>query len=231
LKAAILAAAKKQEEEALLSDDEEDVFVKQRESAFIDSDEEERNAENVRVKDDIDSESEAEEEYARQHPSNPSLVSGTASMTTAGSSSTPSASSMYPPVIQQQLLQAYTNDPSVFQRSAKKTSPRNDLKSKTGLSDEQIEGWAIMLSRDPRKDKILARVTEFRGNRQIAKDRGSATQSENESTPIGRGDGTGNRGRGRAGEGARGRGSKGNRGHQSDTRRRGRDKKVAKTGI
>ncbi|OZJ03297.1 hypothetical protein BZG36_02276 [Bifiguratus adelaidae] len=55
------------------------------------------------------------------------------------------------------LIQAYTGNAKIFERSsaARKSQERIALRKQTGMSDEQLEGWAIMLDRNPRKDRIL----------------------------------------------------------------------------
>ena len=48
------------------------------------------------------------------------------------------------------LLQLYTSNPTLFDRSAqsRKSVERTRLRDSTGLSNEQIEGWAIQLARN-----------------------------------------------------------------------------------
>ena len=46
------------------------------------------------------------------------------------------------------LVQYYQSDPALFISSRRKTPDRAQLKTQTGLSDEQIEGWAKMLERN-----------------------------------------------------------------------------------
>ncbi|KAJ1739062.1 hypothetical protein LPJ68_005005 [Coemansia sp. RSA 1086] len=55
------------------------------------------------------------------------------------------------------LVNQYTSDQSVFERNkdARKSTARQTLRDKTGLSDEQLEGWFIMLQRNPRRQKML----------------------------------------------------------------------------
>jgi hypothetical protein len=194
----------------------------------------------VRVKDNIDEESDAEEEEERMQA---------AAVPTSGSNAAGHLSAE----IESLLLSSYLKDPSVFATSARRSAPRASLKKQgnAGLSDEQIEGWARMLERNPRKDKILAAATEFRGNqkgmdvrpgkpgqqqKQLATPAASkggnsgatAVQADN-SNGKEAGDSKEGAGGGRGRGGGRG-ASKGNRGHQGDQRRRGHDKKMAKTG-
>jgi hypothetical protein len=48
------------------------------------------------------------------------------------------------------LIQQYISNPSLFDRSStsRKSTERTQLRSATGLADEQIEGWASQLARD-----------------------------------------------------------------------------------
>ncbi|KAF9234263.1 hypothetical protein BU15DRAFT_79219 [Melanogaster broomeanus] len=61
---------------------------------------------------------------------------------------------------------AYIRDSKLFDRNAqtRRSKARADLKAQTGWSDEQIEGWRIMLERNPKKDRILQKH-EFSGNK------------------------------------------------------------------
>ncbi|KAF5379082.1 hypothetical protein D9615_005913 [Tricholomella constricta] len=139
---------------------------------------------------------------------------------------------------------AYIRDPKLFERDAqtRRSKARGDLKAQTGWGDEQIEGWRIMLERNPRKDKILQKH-EFAGNQnQIV-----AGSSEGASGSRGgrgghRGRGGGGRGGGRGGRGGGGSGegadsarerawkdkNKASRGNHN--RKRGHDKKMARAG-
>ncbi|PVG01387.1 hypothetical protein CPB86DRAFT_699467 [Serendipita vermifera] len=150
---------------------------------------------------------------------------------------------------------AYIENPKLFDRDAntRRSKTRADLKLRTGLGDEQIEGWRIMLERNPHKDKILQKH-EFKGNRREepsdSEDESGEEEEENANTHGrgqssrarsggrgrgGGGRGGGGRGRGRGG-GGQGEGSSNdvhrerawkerNKGHD---RRRGHDKKMAR---
>ncbi|KAJ7126054.1 hypothetical protein C8R44DRAFT_618190 [Mycena epipterygia] len=140
---------------------------------------------------------------------------------------------------------AYIRDPKLFDRDAqtRRAKARTDLKAQTGSCDEQLEGWRIMLERDPKKDKILQKH-EFAGNQnEIASD--SQGGPSNRGGPQrgagrGRGGGRGGRGNGRGrGGGAGGNDatarerawkdkSKASRGNHN--RKRGHDKKMARAG-
>ena len=72
-------------------------------------------------------------------------------------------------VNEQKLYNAWTSNPELFSRESKTrlTQPRQQLKSETGMTDEQIEGWALMLSEDSGRQRNLehryAGPASFRG--------------------------------------------------------------------
>ncbi|KAJ9647267.1 hypothetical protein H2199_002254 [Coniosporium tulheliwenetii] len=106
------------------------------------------------------------------------------------------------------LFKAYTASSDIFNRDAatRRSSARAALKNETGMTDEAIEGWAIMTGRDPRKLRRLeAKFTAFSGQQNLLAPtayRGSPAGSGTEESDA---DGEGGRGRGGRG-GARGRG-------------------------
>lgn len=55
------------------------------------------------------------------------------------------------------LFTAYKSSPEIFGRTfdVRRGQPRLALKAETGMSDEQIEGWAVILQRDPRRLRRL----------------------------------------------------------------------------
>ncbi|KAL4906674.1 hypothetical protein BDW74DRAFT_150940 [Aspergillus multicolor] len=55
------------------------------------------------------------------------------------------------------LLRAYKSTPALFARDSttRRSQARDSLKRESGLTDEAIEGWAVMLNRDPKR---LARL-------------------------------------------------------------------------
>ncbi|CAF9927479.1 MAG: hypothetical protein GOMPHAMPRED_004407 [Gomphillus americanus] len=57
------------------------------------------------------------------------------------------------------LYLAWKSTPELFTRdtTTRRSKPRAELKEKTGLTDESIEGWALMLSRDTRQQQRLER--------------------------------------------------------------------------
>ncbi|KAF9545488.1 hypothetical protein EC957_010904 [Mortierella hygrophila] len=58
----------------------------------------------------------------------------------------------------------YTGNKDVFNRNgeARRSKKRQELRNLTKMTDEQLEGWAIMFGRNPRKDAI-AQKYEFSG--------------------------------------------------------------------
>ncbi|KAI9822288.1 MAG: hypothetical protein M1827_000006 [Pycnora praestabilis] len=64
------------------------------------------------------------------------------------------------------LFSAYKISPEVFERDSatRRGKARAALKSETGMTDETIEGWAIMIGRDPRRLRRLeAKFATFTG--------------------------------------------------------------------
>ncbi|KAF7325951.1 CUE domain-containing protein [Mycena kentingensis (nom. inval.)] len=61
---------------------------------------------------------------------------------------------------------AYLRDPHLFDRDpqTRRDKARAELKEQTGWGDEQIEGWRIMLEKDPKAKEKLMRKHEFKGN-------------------------------------------------------------------
>lgn len=114
------------------------------------------------------------------------------------------------------LFASYRSHPELFGRSfdVRRGQPRAALKAQTGLTDEAIEGWAIMLQRDPKRAaRLEAQMGAFDG-RQAALARSAYRESpggteteDSDAPPAGRG-GFGGRGRGR-GRGGRGGGGGG----------------------
>jgi len=129
---------------------------------------------------------------------------------------------------------AYINDPKLFDRDSgtRRSNARQNLKAETGLGDEQIEGWRIMLERNPKKDYILSKH-EFSGNvplpsGELTEESGrSHLQSSRGRGSHGHGD-SGGTSRGGAHNAARDRARKDKAGNQN--RKRGHDKKMARGG-
>jgi len=140
---------------------------------------------------------------------------------------------------------AYIRDPKLFERDAqtRRSKARADLKAQTGWTDEQLEGWKIMLERNPKKDKILQKH-EFAGNRNANLNVDLRAGGSSVPPPRGGGGSRGRGGRGRGSRGGRGAGgggggdtahdrawkdkNKASRGNHN--RKRGHDKKMARAG-
>ncbi|CAK1365949.1 unnamed protein product [Cercospora beticola] len=110
------------------------------------------------------------------------------------------------------LFSAYRSSPEMFGRSfdVRRGQARSALKKETGMSDEQIEGWAVMLQRDPKRLKRLeAQTSTFTGRQTELTStayHGSAGNTETEDSDAAPGGRGGFQGRGRGGRGGRGRG-------------------------
>ncbi|KAF7716988.1 Uncharacterized protein PECH_003201 [Penicillium ucsense] len=113
------------------------------------------------------------------------------------------------------LLRAYKSNPAIFARDSatRRSQPRLALKRETTMTDEAIEGWAVMLSRDPKRlSKLENKLTDELGGG------GSGSLNQPELAPTsyrkpqsteedsdGEGESSGPGG-GRGGRGGRGRG-------------------------
>ncbi|KAL4895549.1 hypothetical protein BDV59DRAFT_200182 [Aspergillus ambiguus] len=55
------------------------------------------------------------------------------------------------------LFQTYQSNPALFARDSatRRSQPRASLKRETGMTDEAIEGWAVMVARDPKRRSRL----------------------------------------------------------------------------
>ncbi|KAF8438091.1 hypothetical protein L210DRAFT_3613025 [Boletus edulis BED1] len=141
------------------------------------------------------------------------------------------------------LEQAYIRDPKLFNRDGetRRSKKRAELKQQTGWTDEQIEGWRIMLERNPKKERILQKH-EFSGNRIVNMPISNSTGDHPGGGQRGGGRGRG-RGRGGGDSGGGGRSGPGEKNehvareralkerHKSSNRRRGHDKKMRKAGV
>ena len=113
---------------------------------------------------------------------------------------------------EEMLFRAWKSQPQVFGRDAatRRREKRAALKKETGMSDEAIEGWAVMLGREPERLKRLERrfADEVGGQRALA---GTAWRGGEEESEEGEESAGGGRGRGRGGfrgrERGRGRGN------------------------
>ncbi|KAJ3326038.1 hypothetical protein HDV06_002423 [Boothiomyces sp. JEL0866] len=107
-----------------------------------------------------------------------------------------------PDPIEKKLVEMYNVNEAIFHQSQRKSLARQALVKQTGWSNEQIEGWYIMLNRNPKKDFVLQKY-EFRGNKHV-EDESTEDKSEtiNEAPVSGNSQSSPKRGRG----GYRGRG-------------------------
>jgi activating signal cointegrator complex subunit 2 len=113
------------------------------------------------------------------------------------------------------LFTSYKSSPELFGRTfdVRRGQARAALKAETGMTDEAIEGWAIMLQRDPKRlNRLESQLGAFDGRQGVLarssyRESPGGTETEDSDAPGGRG-GFSGRGRGRG----RGRGGRGGRG-------------------
>ncbi|KAF2129873.1 hypothetical protein P153DRAFT_339110 [Dothidotthia symphoricarpi CBS 119687] len=108
------------------------------------------------------------------------------------------------------LFRAYSMTPALFSRDAdtRRGKPRAALKSETGMTDEAIEGWGIMIGRDPKRLRRLeAKFSTFAGQQRELTSTAWKDSGE-EDSGDGRRGGRGGFG-GRGGGTGRGRGGRG----------------------
>lgn len=67
--------------------------------------------------------------------------------------------------IERFLWDIFKKDPQSFEKTGRKSRKRGEMKDETRWSDEQIEGWARMIQKSPKRAKILEEKYMFRGNR------------------------------------------------------------------
>lgn len=108
------------------------------------------------------------------------------------------------------LFRAWTATPTAFERTpaARRGAERARVRMETGMSDEQVEGWAVMLGRDPGMKRRLQARGEWRGEQKELE--GTAWRAGEEEGEGG--DGQGQRGGGMQRGRGRGRGGRGGRG-------------------
>ncbi|GJN82650.1 hypothetical protein PLIIFM63780_006193 [Purpureocillium lilacinum] len=109
------------------------------------------------------------------------------------------------------LFRAYQTDPKVFDRDAatRRGATRAALRQATEMADEAIEGWALMLTRNPQQKKRLELKYAFSGQQaQLERTawRGSPAGSGTEDSDADAGAGRGGRGGRSSRGGGRGRG-------------------------
>lgn len=146
------------------------------------------------------------------------------------------------------LFAAYKQNSDAFNRDAdtRRSRSRFTLKSETGMTDEEIEGWATMITRDPRRLRRLETrfsVLDAGGSqRELVPTswRNPETATEDDSGAEDGGGGSGNarggvargRGRGDGGRGGGGRGRGKERGGRANHNRRNqRAKKMSRGGF
>ncbi|KAI1763243.1 hypothetical protein GGR53DRAFT_467541 [Hypoxylon sp. FL1150] len=120
------------------------------------------------------------------------------------------------------LFRTYQTDPKAFDRdtTTRRGSARAKLKQQTGMTDEAIEGWAVMLARTPQQMRQLEMKYSAFGGEQTAlaatswraNAADSAAEDEEGDGDAGNSSQGGPRGRGRGGRGGRGGGHGGGRG-------------------
>lgn len=81
--------------------------------------------------------------------------------------------------IEGHLWELLKENKELFNRSNRNSTARKELKTSTSWSDEQIEGWARMLERSPKRAQILEERYMFRGNVRTGKR--AFVQNKNES--------------------------------------------------
>ncbi|KAF2122428.1 hypothetical protein BDV96DRAFT_560806 [Lophiotrema nucula] len=109
---------------------------------------------------------------------------------------------------EEELFRAYTANTRAFARDneTRRSKERGVLKSSTGLTDEAIEGWAVMLQRDPRRLRRLeARYSTFTGQQSELASTSYRHSPADSGAEGEEGSGDGHRG-GRGGFSGRGRG-------------------------
>ncbi|EIM92125.1 uncharacterized protein STEHIDRAFT_143565 [Stereum hirsutum FP-91666 SS1] len=147
------------------------------------------------------------------------------------------------------LEMAYIRDAKVFERDAatRRGKDRVALRAQTGWDDSQIEGWHIMLERNPKQKEKLLQKYEFTGNHPVSEPPSRSQTPDGQSSRGGGSRGRGGRGRGGrgGGGGGRGRGGGGGGGNEqrdrawkdknkasrgNHDRKRGHDKKMSRAG-
>jgi activating signal cointegrator complex subunit 2 len=135
------------------------------------------------------------------------------------------------------LFKMYRKNATAFERdsSTRRSHDRTVLREQTGMTDEAIEGWAVMIRRDPRRlRKLETKYSVFTGEQQelapSAYGRNADGASGESDNPDGQGRQGPSRARGRGGR-SRGRANKGSRpaegGSGKENSSRGRANKEA----
>ena len=106
------------------------------------------------------------------------------------------------------LFTAYKMNHVAFQRGAetRRSLSRRNLRMETGMSDEAIEGWAIMMQRDPKRLQRLERLHAASGGLQQRAMAGTAWKAGSGAEDTEDSDALASESTGRSGFGGRGRG-------------------------
>lgn len=86
---------------------------------------------------------------------------------------------------EQYLWDLYSRTPDVFKRDSRKHKMRAEMKRTTEWTDEQIEGWARVLERNPRRRQFLEDRYMFQGNLPHLRNSIWRDQKEEEDTEAG----------------------------------------------
>jgi activating signal cointegrator complex subunit 2 len=147
--------------------------------------------------------------------------------------------------VERKLFMAWKTAPGDFARDTgtRRSAPRIKLRQETGWTDEAIEGWALMLEREPARLRALERrAGEWRGEQKVIErtawrdeSGGDDSEGQYDNGLFNRGRGGRGRGRGRGGsvagpigEGSTQRARRGKEVRGSHNRREGRAKKMAR---
>ncbi|OXM78448.1 hypothetical protein C364_03879 [Cryptococcus neoformans Bt63] len=140
------------------------------------------------------------------------------------------------------LRTLYLDDPGLFDRDGvtRRSDERKKMREMLGWDDGQIEGWRVMLERDPQKDVILeahrdrmarkGTSSSGRNNRNNRYDNRARQPSPDGSVMSMNTSYTNSSHGNSGGRGGKGRQNKGNRGHSNAARTRGHDRKMRQMG-
>ncbi|EGD86346.1 hypothetical protein H112_07279 [Trichophyton rubrum D6] len=109
------------------------------------------------------------------------------------------------------LYDLYKSNPGAFARdqNTRRSQHRISLRKETGMTDEAIEGWALMLSRDPKRVTRLERNVALSGLRAHQQPELQPTAYRRPANEDGSGEESGGHGGGRGQSRGRGRGGRG----------------------
>ncbi|KAJ1803338.1 hypothetical protein LPJ77_005302 [Coemansia sp. RSA 2523] len=87
------------------------------------------------------------------------------------------------------LVAQFVSDPSALERSkdARKSAARQTLRDKTGLSDEQLEGWYIMFQKNTNQQRVLDKYAAHAGQSALERPDSAASSSSRHSRNSGYG--------------------------------------------